>query len=252
MPPRRAALFVTCLVDLLYPEVGDATTALLEDAGVQVDFPPSQTCCGQPAFNAGFPVEARRVARGLLDAFQDAEAVVSPSGSCAGMVRSHFSGLFEGTDDETRARALAAKTYELTEFLVDEMGVAPGQGRWEGAVTIHDSCHGLRELGLSGQSRQLLSEIQGLELIEMARPEMCCGFGGTFSLHYPGVATAMADEKIDQAEATGTEVIVAGDSGCLMHLAGRLSRRGSNVRPMHLAVLLAEARGLLRAHNRVT
>jgi L-lactate dehydrogenase complex protein LldE len=245
MPPQRVSLFVTCLVDLLFPEVGEATVALLEDSGVQVDFPESQTCCGQPAFNSGFHDDAGRMAVNLLDAMQEAEAVVSPSGSCTAMVRNYYPHLFHGTRDEERARGLAAKTYELSEFLVDVAGLDGVAGNWHGRATFHDSCHGLRELGLSGQGRRLLSRIEGLELAEMAHPDHCCGFGGMFSVRMPKVATAMADEKLAEAEATDADVMVAGDSGCLMHLAGRVSRRGSKVRPMHLALLLAQARGLM-------
>ncbi|HEY1329924.1 MAG TPA: (Fe-S)-binding protein [Actinomycetota bacterium] len=244
MPPARVSLFVTCLVDLLYPEVGEATVALLRDLGVEVDFPESQTCCGQPAFNSGFDADARRVARTLLGAFDDAEAVVAPSGSCAGMVRSFYPHLFHGTKDEARANALAGKIYELTEFVVDVLGASSVEGRWDGRVTYHDACHGLREIGLTGQGRQLLSRVEGLELVEMARPDACCGFGGTFSLRLPDVATAMADDKVAQAEATEADAMVAGDAGCLMHLAGRMSRRGAGMRPVHVATLLAEARGL--------
>lgn len=244
MPPARVALFVTCLADLLFPEVGEATVQLLEDQGVNVDFPEQQTCCGQPAFNSGFHEEARRMARTLLAAFADAEAVVAPSGSCAAMVRVHLPVLFEGTRDEEGAKALAAKTYELSEFLVDVLGVESLAGSLHARVTYHDACHGLRELGLVGQGRKLLSGIEGLELAEMARPDACCGFGGAFSVRLPEVATALADDKLDQARATGADQIVAGDAGCLMHLGGRLSRTGSAMRPIHLAVLLAQARGL--------
>lgn len=247
MPPRTVHLFVTCLVDLLYPEVGEATVALLRDRGIEVMFPPSQTCCGQPAFNAGFDDDARRVARNLLDAMDGAEAVVTPSGSCAAMVRSHYPHLFRATGDQERARTLAARTYELSEFLVDILGVEAMQGAWPGRVAYHDACHGLRELGLTTQGRRLLSGLEGLELVEMARPDSCCGFGGTFSLRLPDVATAMADDKIAQAEATEATAVVAGDAGCLMHLAGRLSRTGSTLRPVHLATVLAEARGLVRS-----
>ncbi len=244
MPASRVSLFVTCLVDLLYPEVGEAAVALLEDAGVKVDFPSSQTCCGQPPFNSGFHDDARRMATNLLGAMEGAEAVVSPSGSCTAMVRSYYPHLFHGTKDEARAEALAAKTYELSEYLVNVLETKPG-GAWEGSVTYHDSCHGLRELGLAGQGRVLLSGVEGLELTEMAHPDHCCGFGGTFSVRLPDVATAMADEKMAQADTTGADVMVTGDSGCLMHLAGRAVRLGSNVRTMHLAVLLAQARGLM-------
>ena len=244
--PARVALFVTCLVDLVAPEVGDATVALLRHAGVEVDFPPSQTCCGQPPFNSGFHDDARRLARTMLDAFEDAEAVVSPSGSCTAMVRSYYPHLFHGRPEQGRAEALAAKTYELSELLVDVLGDGI-DGTWRGRVTYHDSCHGLRELGLTGQGRGLVRAIQGVELAEMVRPEMCCGFGGTFSVRLPDVATAMADDKIDQTEATGAAVVVAGDTGCLMHMAGRMSRRGSNVRAMHLATFLAGAAELVPA-----
>jgi len=245
MPPKRVALFVTCLVDLLFPEVGESTVALLRDRGVDVDFPESQTCCGQPPFNSGFEEEARRMARTMLDAFEGAEAVVSPSGSCTAMVRVYYPRLFHGRPEEERARDLAARTYELTEFLVDVLGAERLEGSFPARVTYHDSCHGLRELGLAGQGRRLLSGIDGLELVEMERPDACCGFGGTFSVRLPGLATAMADDKLAQARATEADVIVAGDSGCLMHIAGRRSRTGSGPRPMHLAVLLARARGLV-------
>jgi L-lactate dehydrogenase complex protein LldE len=249
-PPARASLFVTCLVDLLYPEVGEATVALLEHAGVAVDFPEGQTCCGQPPFNSGFHDDARRLARTMLDAFQDADAVVSPSGSCTAMVRSYYPHLFHGRPEQARAEALAAKTFELSEFLVDVLGVERVEGAWRGRVTYHDSCHGLRELGLRGQGRQLVQGIEGVELIEMARPDTCCGFGGTFSVRLPDLATAMADDKIDQTEATGAAIVLTGDTGCLMHVAGRMSRRGSTVRPMHLATFLAAAAELMPGPTR--
>ena len=242
--PTRVSLFVTCLVDLLYPEVGEATVALLERERVTVDFPASQTCCGQPPFNSGFHDDARRLARTMLDAFEDAEAVVSPSGSCTAMIRSYYPHLFHGRPEESRALALAAKTFELSEFLVDVLGVERVDGSWRGRVTYHDSCHGLRELGLKGQGRRLVRSVDGVELVEMARPDMCCGFGGTFSVRLPDVAAAMADDKIAQTEATDAAIVLTGDAGCLMHVAGRMSRRGSTVRPMHLATFLAAASGL--------
>jgi L-lactate dehydrogenase complex protein LldE len=243
---RRASLFVTCLVDLLHPEVGMATVALLERYGVAVTFPEQQTCCGQPAFNSGFEEEARSVGRGLLDAFDGADPVVAPSGSCTAMIRTYFPRLFRSTLDEARAKDLAARTFELSEFLVDVLGVERAEGRWSGRVTFHDSCHGLRELGLSDQGRRLLAGIEGLDLVEMDRPETCCGFGGTFSLRLPDLSSAMADDKAAQAEATGADAVVTADTGCLMHLAGRLSRKGSSLRLMHLATLLADAQGLVR------
>jgi len=241
--PRRVALFATCLVDLVAPEVAEASVALLRAAGVEVDVPPDQTCCGQPWWTSGFPEEARRVARGALGAFEAAQAVVVPSGSCAAMLRSAYPRLFAGTGDEGRARDLAARTHELSSFLVDVLG-ASGGGRFEGRVAYHDGCHGLRELGLGGQGRRLLAGVAGLELVEIDPPVACCGFGGAFSLRLPELAEAMADDELARVEAAGAEAVVAGDPGCLLHLGGRGSRRGSRVRFLHLAVLLARARGL--------
>jgi len=244
MSPARVALFVTCLVDLLYPEVGEASVALLRLGGAEVEFPPAQTCCGQPPFNSGFVDDARRIARGMLDAFEGFDAVVAPSGSCAAMLRVSYPHLFRGEPEERRARDLAERTFELSQYLVDRLGVERVEGRWEGRVTYHDACHGLRELGLRTQGRRLLAGIQGMELVEMPRPDACCGFGGTFSVRLPEVAVAMADDKAAQIEQTGATVVVAGDAGCLMHLAGRLDRRDSGVRTIHLATLLASAAGL--------
>lgn len=241
--PRRVSLFVTCLVDLVHPEIGDATEQLLRDLDLEVDFPPSQTCCGQPAYNAGFPDQARRIGRTLLDAFEGSEAVVAPSGSCAAMVRTNFPRLFAGTPDEERAETLAERVHELSAFVVDVLGVDHLTGVLPARATYHDACHGLRELGLSSQGRRLLAGIEGLRLVEMARPDACCGFGGTFSVRLPELATAMAEDKLRQAAATGADVVITGDAGCLVHLAGLRSRAGIGPRPVHLAVLLAEARG---------
>jgi L-lactate dehydrogenase complex protein LldE len=244
MPPARVALFVTCLVDLLYPEVGEASAALLRRVGADVAFPAGQTCCGQPPYNSGFVDDARRVARTTLRAFDGFDAVVSPSGSCTAMLRVSYPRLFAGEPEERRARDLSGRTFELTEYLVDRLSVDRIEGRWEGQVTYHDACHGLRELGLRGQGRQLLSGIDGLELVEMARPDACCGFGGTFSVRLPEVAVAMADDKVAQVAATGAATVVAGDAGCLMHLSGRLTRSGADARALHIASLLASAGGL--------
>lgn len=241
--PRRVALFATCLVDLVAPEVAEASVALLRAAGIDVDAPHDQTCCGQPWWTSGFPEEARKVARGALEAFRAAEAVVVPSGSCAAVLRSAYPRLFAGTRDEGRARDLAARTHELSSFLVDVLG-ASGGGRFEARVAYHDGCHGLRELGLGRQGRQLLEGVAGLELVEIDPPVACCGFGGAFSLRLPELAEAMADDELARVEAAGAGVVVAGDPGCLLHLGGRASRRGSRVRFLHLAVLLARARGL--------
>jgi L-lactate dehydrogenase complex protein LldE len=245
--PRRVSLFVTCLVDLVHPEIGEATVELLRDLGLEVDVPRKQTCCGQPAFNAGFPEQARRIGRTLLDAFEGSGSVVAPSGSCAAMVRTSFPRLFAGTADEERAAALASRIHELSAFVVDVLGVERLEGSLSATVTYHDACHGLRELGLSSQARRLLAGIEGLELVEMARPEACCGFGGTFSVRLPEMATTMAEDKLRQADATGARFVVTGDAGCLVHLEGLRSRTGIGPGPVHLAVLLAEARGLRRA-----
>ena len=208
--------------------------------------PPAQTCCGQPAFNSGFTDEARRVGRTLLDAFAGAQAVVAPSGSCTAMVRTHFPSLFAGTRDAERAARLASRTWELSEFLVDVARVRSIAGTFSARVTVHDGCHGLRELGLRDQTRTLLAGIDGVELVEMPRADACCGFGGTFSVRVPEVATAMADDKLANVGASGADVVVSGDVGCLMHLGGRATRGGSPTRFAHLAEILAEARGLRR------
>jgi L-lactate dehydrogenase complex protein LldE len=234
---------VTCLVDLLYPEIAESTAALLADLGLGVDVPPAQTCCGQPAFNAGYPSAARRTARTLLEAFEGSETVVAPSGSCAAMIRLHLPRLFGGTRDEESALELAAKTFELSEFLVDVLGADRIAGVFPSTAAYHDSCHGLRGLRLGDQGRRLLRGIGGLRLVEMDRSDSCCGFGGAFSIRLPELATAMADDELARARAVGADVLVGGDAGCLMHLAGRAARTGGP-RPMHLAVLLAEARGL--------
>jgi L-lactate dehydrogenase complex protein LldE len=243
-PPRRVALFATCLVDLVSPEVAEASAALLRAAGLEVDVPEAPTCCGQPWWTSGFPEEARRVARGALEAFEAAPAVVVPSGSCAAMVRASYPRLFAGTQDEAPARDLAARAHELSAFLVDVLGADGPGGRFEARVAYHDGCHGLRELGLGRQARRLLAGVEGLELVEIEPPVACCGFGGTFSLRLPELAEAMADDELARVEAAGAEVVAAADPGCLLHLGGRASRRGSRLRFLHLAVLLARARGL--------
>lgn len=234
---------MTCLVDVLYPEIAESAAALLADLGLGVDVPAAQTCCGQPALNAGHPGAARRTARTLLEAFERSEAVVAPSGSCAAMVRLHLPRLFHGTPEEAIARNLAAKTFELSEFLVDVLQVERIAGTFSATVTYHDSCHGLRGLRVGGQGRRLLEGIRGLRLVEMERSDACCGFGGTFSIRLPELATAMADDELDRARSAGADMLVGGDAGCLMHLAGRAARTGGP-RPIHLAVLLAQARGL--------
>jgi L-lactate dehydrogenase complex protein LldE len=231
------ALFVTCVVDQLAPEVGMGAVRLLEAAGVTVEFPEAQTCCGQPACNAGEPEAAARLARHFLDVFEPFDAVVAPSGSCVAMVHHWYERLLTGHDVQ-RAHDLAAKTYELTSFLVDELGVDDVGARVETKVTVHDACHGLRNLGVREAPRQLL-EAAGATIIELEEPETCCGFGGTFSVKHGEIAAPLADDKLDHAAATGADWLVSGDVACLVHLEGRRRRTGVGPEPVHVAALLA-------------
>ena len=240
-PPHRVALFVTCLVDLFRPSVGFAAAKLLEQAGCAIEVPPAQVCCGQPAYNSGDRATTRAVARQVIDAFDGFDAVVVPSGSCGGMVSRHYSGLF---DDEpalkARAERLAARTFELTSFLVDVLGLARVSARYAGTVTYHDSCSGLRELDVKRQPRRLLASVEGLRLQEMKTPEVCCGFGGTFCVKYPEISNAMVGEKAADIADTGADTLLAGDLGCLMNIAGKLQREGRGVRVRHVAEVLAD------------
>ena len=236
----RVALFVTCLVDLYRPSVGFAALRLLEQAGCQVEVPATQTCCGQPAYNSGDRASAKDLARAVVDAFQGFDHVVAPSGSCAGMIAHHYPALF--ADDpqyRAKAEALAARTHELVSFLTDVMGMAKVDARYQGSVTYHDSCSGLRELGVKAQPRALLGTVEGLTLTEMADPEICCGFGGTFCVKYPDISTRMVTDKCRDIQATGASTLLAGDMGCLLNMAGRLKREGSPVRVRHVAEVLA-------------
>jgi L-lactate dehydrogenase complex protein LldE len=244
-PPRRVAVFVTCLVDLFRPAIGFATVKLLEDAGCTVEIPPLQVCCGQPAYNSGDRRSTRAIAKQVIDAFDGFEAVVVPSGSCGGMLAHHYPGLFD--DDpalKARAENLANRSYELVSFLVDVLGIKAVAAQYDGAVTYHDSCSGLRELGVKEQPRRLLGSVQGLRLHEMKTPEVCCGFGGTFCVKYPEISNAMVSEKAADIAATGADTLLAGDLGCLMNMAGKLQREGSAVKVRHVAEVLADMGGL--------
>jgi len=238
----KVALFVTCLVDQAAPGVGMATVRLLEQLGCEVWFPEQQTCCGQPALNSGYPDQARQAALSLMDAFESAAYVVSPSGSCVGTIHHHYPHLFD-RDPELleRARRLIDKTYELSQFLVNVLGRTELGARLETTATYHASCHAHRLLGIKEEPLQLLGQVQGLELIPLARVEDCCGFGGAFSVKLPEISATMADEKIDAIESTGAAYVVSTDVGCLLHLSGRLARRGSPVKTLHLAELLWQA-----------
>jgi len=240
----RVALFVTCLVDLHRPTVGFAAIKLLEDAGCQVEVPRNQTCCGQPACNSGDRTTARDIARGVLEAFEGYDYVVVPSGSCGGMIRHHLPHLFDDDPNlRVRADALAGRTWELVGFLTEVMGVTGVGASYPGVATYHDSCSGLRELGLKVQPRALLAGVAGLELREMTDPEVCCGFGGTFCVKYPEISTRMVQDKARDIAATGADTLLAGDMGCLLNMAGRLSRKGSPVRVRHVAEVLAGMTG---------
>jgi L-lactate dehydrogenase complex protein LldE len=237
----RVALFVTCLVDLFRPSVGFAAVRLLERAGCRVEVPARQTCCGQPAYNSGDRATTEALARGLIEAFEGYDHVVAPSGSCAGMLRVHLPELFDAEPEwRRRAEELAGRCHELVSFLVDVMGVREVPGaKLEAKATYHDSCSGLRELKVKRQPRQLLAGVEGLELVEMRESETCCGFGGTFCVKYPEVSARMVSDKVADADATGADLLLAGDLGCLMNIAGRLKRVGSRVQARHIAEVLA-------------
>jgi len=239
--PARVQLFVTCLVDRFHPGVGEATVALLERAGLEVIVPRDQTCCGQPAFNGGFRGEAAAMARHTLDVLTARpEPVVVPSGSCAEMIVRHFPELLR--DDAVygpRARDLASRTYELTQFLVDVLGVAPPACAAGPTLAYHASCHGLRGLGLRDQPRRLLAAVAGDRVSDLPEAETCCGFGGLFAVKMPAISSAMLEAKLDAIAGSGAEAVVATDVSCLMHIGGGLHRRGSAVRVLHIAEVVA-------------
>ncbi len=239
-PRPRIGLFVTCLVDLFRPSIGFASLKLLEDAGCIVEVPEAQTCCGQPAYNSGDSSDARAVAKGVIAAFEPYDYLVAPSGSCTGMIKKHYPGLFAG-DAEWGARAekLASKSYELVSFLTDVLGVTRVTARHEGSVTYHDSCSGLRELGIRAQPRRLLAGVAGLTLTELPDADTCCGFGGTFCVKYPDISNAIVEKKTADIAATGAETLLAGDLGCLLNMAGKLKREGWPTRSRHVAEVLA-------------
>ena len=237
----RVGLYVTCLVDLHRPAVGFAAIKLLEDAGCLVEVPDLQTCCGQPAFNSGDRATARDLGRQVITAFRGFDYVVLPSGSCAGMIRHHLVELMrEDPKLRMQAEALAGKTYELVSFLTDIMGVQRVEALYSGRVVYHDSCAGLREMGVKAQPRALLRGVTGVELREMVDPEVCCGFGGTFCVKYPDISTRMVSDKAADVMATEADTLLAGDMGCLLNMAGRLSRLGSGIAVRHVAEVLAD------------
>ena len=242
----RAALFLTCVNDMLYPRTGQAVVALLERLGVEVGFPPAQSCCGQPQFNTGYRYETEPLVRHYAAAFADYDYVVTPSGSCVAMVRDNYPRIAAKAVAESRdnglteaAAASVPKTYELTEFLVDVLGVTDVGAYFPHTVTYHPTCHGLRMLGLGERPRRLLEAVRGLELRELEGAEECCGFGGTFAVKNPDVSVAMGEDKIRHAIDSGARVLCGADNSCLMHLDGLLRRQGADLRALHLAEILA-------------
>lgn len=238
--PQDIALFVTCMVDQLFPHVGMAMVDVLERLGYRLSFPPAQTCCGQPAFNSGYREDARSVAAHFLRVFRDSEYIVVPSGSCTSMISHHYAQLFD-TNSSMMAEVhrLETRVWEFSKFLTDVAGVEDVGAQLNGVATYHDSCHALRELKIKDGPRRLLRKVKGLDFREMDIAEECCGFGGTFSVKFPGVSGGMARTKIDSIKRTGAEMVISIDSSCLMQLEGAIRRAGLPIRAMHLAEVLA-------------
>jgi L-lactate dehydrogenase complex protein LldE len=238
--PVRVGLFVTCLVDLFRPSIGFAAVKLLEEAGCTVEVPAAQTCCGQPAYNSGDKADTKAIARQVIDAFERFDYVVVPSGSCGGMIKQHYLELFaDEPQTHQRAQHLAKRTYELVSFLADVLKLERVAARYDGVATYHDSCSGLRELGIKEQPRRLLAGVAGLRLAELPGAEVCCGFGGTFCIKYPEISDRMVADKAADIVATGADTLIAGDLGCLLNMAGKLARLGKAVRCRHIAEVLA-------------
>lgn len=240
----RVGLFVTCIVDAMRPNIGFASLKLLEEAGCSVEVPQSQTCCGQPAYNSGDDATTTVIARQLIEAFESFDYVVVPSGSCASMIRTHYGELF--ADDpvwSTRQQALSAKTWEILSFLTDVMALQIEDVSYQGTATYHDSCSGLRDLGVHDQPRQLLARVKGLSMTPLKDDDVCCGFGGTFCVKYPDISNAIVSEKTDAIANTGADTLLAGDLGCLMNMAGKLSREGRDIKAFHTVEVLAGMAG---------
>jgi L-lactate dehydrogenase complex protein LldE len=237
----RVGLFVTCLVDMMRPRIGFAALRLLEAAGCEVAVPKTQTCCGQPGYNSGDRRSALGLARKVLREFEDCDYIVVPSGSCAGMIRTHYADLFaDAPSERARVERLSVRTYELTDFLVNVAKLGQVPGRFDGEVTYHDSCSGLRELGVKGQPRALLAKVPGLTIKEMEEAEVCCGFGGAFAVKFGDISAHIADRKCDNVAAARAGAVVLGDLGCMLNIEGRLRRRGdTTTKVLHVAEVLA-------------
>jgi L-lactate dehydrogenase complex protein LldE len=235
----KISLFVPCYIDAIYPKVAISMVRILEKLGHTIEFPEELTCCGQPPFNSGYWEDARKSARPVLERLKDAEVVVIGSGSCGAMMKVFYPELFAGQPEEAAAKALSAKTWEFTDFLVTKLGVTDLGATFPHKVTFHDGCHGLRELKTKKQPRDLLAKVRGLELVEMKEAETCCGFGGTFATKYASVSTAMGEVKCASAAETNADFIVSADSSCLMHVQGLLDRQRRPIRTIHIAEVLA-------------
>ncbi len=237
----KVSLFVTCLVDQFYPQVGLSAVRILERLGVEVDFDSRQTCCGQPAFNSGYTEEARQVGCGLLDLYQDQEWIVTPSGSCCSMIKVFLPKIVSDDHHYSElARDVSTRVWELSDFLVSVLGVESTGASFKARATYHDSCHLLRELGIQDPPRRLLREVADLDLREMEGSERCCGFGGTFSVKFPEISSEMGDNKLRAIEQTGAQYVIATDASCLMHLEGLIKREKSELQAMHIAEVLAQ------------
>ena len=237
-PGTKANLFVTCIIDQLYPQVGVSVVRVLRRLGVDVEFPPEQTCCGQPLYNAGYGRQGRKLARRVLESFRDSEYVVVPSGSCAAMMRVFYLDLFQGDPALPLAQELSKKVYEFSEFLVDVLGVTDTESSHSGTVTYHPSCHLLREMEVREQPQTLLNKVTGLHIEDLPRAETCCGFGGTFAVKFPHISEGMVNDKVANILSTGADTVVSCDMGCLMNIEGALSRQGAAVQVRHLAQVL--------------
>ena len=239
----RVSLFATCIVDQLFPQGGVSAVRVLRHLGVEVDFPPDQTCCGQPLYNSGFNQQAKKLAARVLDSFESSQYVVVPSGSCAAMMRVFYLDLFQDQPDQLlRAEQMAPRVYEFSQFLVQVLGAADVGASYSGTAAYHPSCHLLREMKVEKEPGELLSHVSGLQINDLPQAETCCGFGGTFSIKYPHISEGMLADKVDNVSASGAETLVSCDMGCLMHIDGALRRRGIGVQTRHLAQVLDPTR----------
>ncbi|MEB3101743.1 (Fe-S)-binding protein [Ferviditalea candida] len=239
----KVSLFITCLSDIFFPEVGKSVVEILERHGVEVDFPEGQTCCGQPAYNSGYVKDAKKAAKQLIQAFSHSDYVVAPSGSCVSMVRHYYKEMFKDEEEwVAKADRLSQITYEFTEFLVNVLGITDAGAELHGVATYHQSCHMSRGLGVRNEPMQLLSEVKGLEVKELPYRQDCCGFGGTFAAKMSEISEKMVDEKIKNIESTGAEVLIGADMGCLMNIGGRLRRQGKEIEVMHISEVLAKGK----------